>query len=192
MPETKPYHIIFEGSELTGKSYTIHPVWNQIEKENNSGQGIMDGCHWFNTDIGILGTIDGWGLIDKYIEIAQSISHRNIIFEKFHFTNLIYSKEDNFELFQQADQRLADLNFRLVLTTVSPEERIFSDRIRERLVTNKSYQRVVKKPAWYVDTQQNYRQLLKKTNLPAIEIDNTQIPNDNATKILHWLEQNQS
>ena len=50
------HNIIFEGPELVGKSYLMSQIYDYLEPKYNSGGKIMDGCHWFNCDVGIFGT----------------------------------------------------------------------------------------------------------------------------------------
>ena len=52
------HHLIFEGAELSGKSWLISQVYNYLEPKYNQSDFILDGCNWFNCDVGIYGTKD--------------------------------------------------------------------------------------------------------------------------------------
>lgn len=181
------HHLIFEGAELTGKSYLIHQVWNFLEEKYNTGQGIMDGCTWFNADVGLFGSKDGWPLVEGYLNIARTLRHRNLIFEKLHFTQHIYSEMIDEEKFLAADEALADLGFRVVLTTVDNDPYIFEYRLGERLKSNHSYQRIARTPEEYLESQNRYRRLSEKSKLDVLVVNNTQIPNELGKSILGWL-----
>lgn len=45
------HHIIFEGAELVGKSYIMSRIYDFLEEKYNKNRNILDGCHWFNSDI---------------------------------------------------------------------------------------------------------------------------------------------
>ena len=63
------HHLIFEGAELAGKSWIMSQVYNHLQAKYNESKFIMDGCHWFNCDIGIYGTKYGNDVIKNYINI---------------------------------------------------------------------------------------------------------------------------
>jgi len=181
------HHLLFEGAELTGKSFTIYGVWNFLEQKYNSGENTMDGCTWFNADVGVFGSADGPALVDAYMAIARKLAHKNIIFEKLHLTDFIYSGGAHAEAFARAERALQELDFKLVLTEVAPNQALFEKRLKERLVGMPSYARIAKSPEAYINAQEQYRALAKKSCLPRLTVDNTQLPNDNAKCILRWI-----
>lgn len=183
------HKLIFEGAELTGKSYSIYPVWNHLEQRYNSGAKVMDGCTWFNVDIGLFGTDDGWPLITKYLEIAEMLPHRNIIFEKFHLTHYLYSKEKDTRTFHMIDEKLAGLGFIIVVTTVQQDPVLYTQRLSDRLAGNPAYSRIAQTPEWYLTKDTEYLELVKESTLDHLVIDNTIIPNDNYKTILSWLNE---
>lgn len=181
------HKLIVTGAELTGKSYFIYDLWNTLEARYNKTGSVLDGCTWINTDVGLYGTDDGWVLVENMLNLAQSLESRNLIFEKFHYTQFIYENFKNKDRYQKINQALHDLNFRVVLTTVNPDESLISKRIEDRLRGNTSYQRIVKPPAWHIERQYEYRTVIQESGLPYIEIDNTQIPNENYKTVLEWI-----
>lgn len=183
------HKLIFEGAELTGKSFSIYPVWNALEEKYNSGLGIMDGCIWINADVGVFGSENGWRLVEKYVEMAEIFDSQNIIFEKLHLTNHIYTDYSNQKKYEEITQRLNQAGFKIILTTTKPDPNIFSSRINDRLRSNTAYQRIAKPTQWYIDKQQEYISLLDTSPLPSLTIDNTVIPNDNYQSVLSWLHE---
>lgn len=183
------HHLIFEGAELTGKSTTIYGVWNTLEKKYNSGIGVLDGCTWINADIGLFGTKDGWPFIKAYLRLFRSIAHRNIIVEKFHITNYIYTHSTDRRLFKDIEKTLADLHFKIILTTVQPDPNAIRQKLNTRLHDSPSYKRIAHDPLWYTETQEQYLKLITESRLPSITIDNSILPNKNSTKILTWLNE---
>ena len=67
-----PHKIIFEGAELSGKSYLMSQIYKAIEPKYNSGGRILDGCHWFNCDVGLYGTSYGQTVINGYLELIRN------------------------------------------------------------------------------------------------------------------------
>ena len=61
------HHLIFEGAELAGKSWIMSQVYNHLEPKYNSNQGLLDGCHWFNCDVGVFGSEHGRRVIGQYL-----------------------------------------------------------------------------------------------------------------------------
>jgi len=181
-------HLIFEGAELTGKSFTIQGVWNALEQQNNSGQGVMDGCIWFNADVGVYGTKDGWPLIQHYLDIINTLSHKNLIFEKFHLTQHLYTKNSNTQRVEGVENILLEHDFRLIITTVQPQEEKIQQKLDERLKSMPAYQRIARTPKEYLEMQENYLKLVKKSKLPSLILDNTDLPNNNAEKVLKWIK----
>lgn len=70
----KPQHLIFEGVELAGKSFIMSQIYNFLEPTLSSkNKHILDGCHWFNCDVGVFGGPEGKSLIKNYLKIAQDL-----------------------------------------------------------------------------------------------------------------------
>jgi len=71
-----PIHLIFEGAELTGKSFIISQVYDFIEKKYNTNRNILNGCHWFNLDIGIFGSKYASQYIKQYLAILSLLKRK--------------------------------------------------------------------------------------------------------------------
>ena len=39
------HHLIFEGAELSGKSWIMSQIYNYLEPKYNQSKDILDGCH---------------------------------------------------------------------------------------------------------------------------------------------------
>ncbi|PIZ47396.1 hypothetical protein CO180_00340 [candidate division WWE3 bacterium CG_4_9_14_3_um_filter_41_6] len=181
------HNLIVEGIELVGKSYFIHDLWNAIENENNSGQGILDGCIWINTDVGLYGTQDGWQLIDKNVELAKVLTHRNIIFEKLHLTQHLYTQQKQKELFKRYDDILLSLGFKVIVLTIDEDESLIEKRLKERLQSNQSYKRIAKDPSWYLEKQAGLLEIASKTSLPVLKLNSLIIPHTLYKDALDWI-----
>jgi len=175
-----PQHkIIFEGPELSGKSYLMSQLFDFLEPKYNSGSKIMDGCHWFNCDVGIFGTKYGQAVLTKYLEIMGTMSGTNIMIEKFHLTEAVYQKvynQQDFD-FSESDNRLNNLNAKIILTTFDEDEELLKKRLQDRLNHYPHYQRIAQEPADYIRQQQLYLELIKKSQLKYLVINASQLPN---------------
>ncbi|PIR06618.1 MAG: hypothetical protein COV55_03785 [Candidatus Komeilibacteria bacterium CG11_big_fil_rev_8_21_14_0_20_36_20] len=175
-----PQHkIIFEGPELSGKSYLMSQLFDFLEPKYNSGSKIMDGCHWFNCDVGIFGTKYGQAVLTKYLEIMGTMSGTNIMIEKFHLTEAVYQKvynQQDFD-FSESDNRLNNLNAKIILTTFDEDEELLKKRLQDRLNLYPHYQRIAQEPADYIRQQQLYLELIKKSQLKYLVINASQLPN---------------
>ncbi|PIS05219.1 MAG: hypothetical protein COT81_02295 [Candidatus Buchananbacteria bacterium CG10_big_fil_rev_8_21_14_0_10_42_9] len=181
------HHLIFEGSELSGKSFTINGVWDALEKKYNSGVGVMDGCTWFNADVGLYGTRDGWELVNHYLNIAKTLNHRNLIFEKLHLTNFIYTKQKDTAKFKSIEKELKKLGFKVILTTYKNDAKLLKKRLNERLQSTPSYKRIARTPQDYLKSQKEYLKLIEQSSLPYFTVDNSKLPNYHYQRILAWL-----
>lgn len=75
------HHIIFEGAELAGKSWLMSQIYNYLEPKYNSGGYLLDGCHWFNCDVGVYGTKHGRPIIKSYLKIFKELKNSNLLIE---------------------------------------------------------------------------------------------------------------
>jgi len=187
--QLSPHHLIFEGAELTGKSYLISKIYNHFELKYNTGLGLLDGCYWFNCDVGIFGGSYGLPVINKYIEIAEILKQRNIIYEKFHLTNFVNGKLLNTPILNHGDieKKLKKLNFKIIFLKVDEDEQLFQTRIQDRLKLYPHYQRILHKPSWYIQQQRLLLNTLNQSILEHLVVDTTQIPNQVDQEILTWL-----
>lgn len=187
------YHLIFEGAELTGKSYIISQIYDFLEKKYSSKKFpyLLDGCFWINADIGLFGTEKGKTLIKTYLTLAKKLKNNNLIFEKFHLSDQVYSwlyrkKRVNY---QDIEKELYKLNFRIIFLYIDNDIQLLKKRLRERLALYPHYKRIIQKPEAYLQQQEKYEFFLKQTKLPYIKINTSQLPNKKIIKqIIKWLE----
>jgi thymidylate kinase len=186
----KTHHLIFEGCELVGKSYIMAQVYNYLEKKFNQKNKILDGCHWINCDVGVFGGKHGRFFIKKYIEILKELKDENIIFEKFHISEIIYQRmlHDKKVSYKREEQELIKLGVKIIFLRVEPSEELFTARLKDRLALYPHYKRIAKNPDWYIKQQEEYTKEMKKTKLPYLEIDVTKLPTNNWKKIISWLK----
>jgi thymidylate kinase len=188
-----PYHIIFEGAELTGKSFVISQIYNYLEKKYSSIKypHLLDGCFWINADIGVFGSEQGKILIENYLSLAKKLKNNNIIFEKFHLTDQVYSwlyRKKNIN-YKKIERELKRLNFKIIFLYIDSDITLFKKRLTDRISLYPHYKRIKQTPVDYIDQQKKYEYFLKKTNLPYLKINTSQIPNKKIIKqILQWLE----
>lgn len=191
--KTHSYHLIFEGAELTGKSFVISQIYNYLEKKHSSKKYpyLLDGCFWINADIGIFGSAQGKLLIDNYLSLAKKLKNYNIIFEKFHLTDQVYSWLYRKKIinYQKIEQELKRMNFKIIFLYIDPDTNLFKKRLADRISLYPHYNRIKQTPKNYIEQQKKYELFLKKTRLPYLKINTTEIPNKKIIKqILQWLE----
>ena len=49
-------HLIFEGAELSGKSWVMAQIYKRLEPAGATSSDVLNGCYWFNCDLGFFGT----------------------------------------------------------------------------------------------------------------------------------------
>jgi len=176
---TAKHKIIFEGAELTGKSYLMSQAFNDIEPKYNSGGRILDGCHWFNCDVGIFGTNLGETALNKYLDLVEAIAESNVMLEKFHLTQAVYQKIYNGQDFDFSaiEERLKKLGTKIVMVTFDEDEELITKRLADRLKLYPHYSRIVQKPIDYIHQQQVYLELLKQSQLEYLVVNASQLPN---------------
>lgn len=184
-----PHHLIFEGPELVGKSYLMAKIYDFLENKYNQNKVVLDGCHWFNSDVGIFGTSYGKLCIQKYLEILKIMKEKNILFEKFHLADIVYhrlhfKKEINY---QELEKKLKQLGVKIILCTLEKNHHLLRRRIKDRLNLYPHYERILQKPNWYLKQQDEYLKEIKKTILDYLIIDMTQIPGDQEKLVLRWI-----
>lgn len=187
------HHLIFEGAELSGKSWIMSEVYKILEPKYNQQKVVLDGCHWFNCDIGIYGTDRSQFVNDCYVNIFNELEDRNIIVEKFYLSDIIYNrlhlgKELNY---QSLESNLQKLNFKTILCTFPEDEELLKKRIEDRLRLYPHYSRILQTPDWYIKQQREYIKEIKKSRLPYLIIEATQLPDQNiVNQILTWIGEN--
>ncbi|MFW0837403.1 MAG: hypothetical protein ACKKL5_00170 [Candidatus Komeilibacteria bacterium] len=184
------HKLIFEGAELTGKSFIISQVYDYLEKKYNSHPHILNGCHWLNCDIGIFGTISGRQAIEHYVDLLADLPAENMILEKLYWSDKVYQKlYNNKEVnYDKIEERLLSLGARVILTTVQPSEELWAKRLADRLSLYPHYKRIKQTPKQYTRQQEIYQDIARHSKLPSLTIDLTTLPDPEAVDtILHWL-----
>jgi len=185
-----PYHLIFEGAELSGKSWAMSQVYNELEPKYATSQNILDGCYWLNCDLGFFGTELASTLIQNYLAIFQTLSQKNIIVEKFLLSALVYS-----ELYGQGrvdreeiESRLRDMGFKIVLLTFPEDKELVRCRLEDRLRLYPNYGRIAKEPEFYLKQQQLYKKYLLESKLDYLIIEVDKFPDQKiVATIKAWL-----
>ena len=186
------HNIMFEGPELVGKSYLMSQVYDYLEPKYNSGGKIMDGCHWFNCDVGIFGTKFGEVTLMKYLELFEALNDTNVMAEKFHLTEAVYQKlyNDKDFNFSEIEDRLAKINTKIILLIFDEDEELLAKRLKDRLELYPHYSRIAQTPADYIKQQKLYLELIKKSNLDYLIINSSKLPNPALVdKILDFLRE---
>lgn len=185
-----PQHLIFEGAELAGKSWLMSQVYNYLEPKYSQNKNILDGCHWFNCDIGVYGTAHGQKVINNYLNIFEELGDRNLIVEKLHISDRIYNRiYNNLEIdYATEEARLLNLGFKIILITFPEDENIIKKRIQDRLNIYPHYQNILHGPEWYIAQQQKYKEEVKNSKLPFLIVETNVLPDDSlAIKILNFI-----
>ena len=184
-------HLIFEGAELDGKSYLMARIYDFLEMKYNKNRAILDGCHWFNTDVGIFGTEFGKPCIEKFLEILEIMPDKNVLFEKFHLSDIVYNRLHRHQEinYQAVEKKLKKLNAKIIFCTIKEDKNVLQKRIQDRLNLYPHYERMLQNPDWYIRQQEEYKKEIKKTMLPYLEIDMTEIPNKKHLEILRWINE---
>src|SRR5512145_322970 len=73
------HHLIFEGAELSGKSWLMSQIYDRLEPKYNRNKNILDGCHWFNCDVGVYGTEHGKPVIEHFCRIFAELQDKNLL-----------------------------------------------------------------------------------------------------------------
>lgn len=183
-------HLIFEGAELAGKSWLMSQVYNYLEPKYNQNKAILDGCHWFNCDIGIYGTKHGKAVIENYLRIFEELKDRNLIVEKLHISDIVYNRMyNNLEVdYGPVEERLAELDFKIILIAFPRDENLIKERIEDRLKIYPHYKRILHDPLWYVEQQDLYLKEIAKTKLPYLIVEAADLPDTSLVgRVLDWI-----
>lgn len=186
----KPIHLIFEGAELSGKSWLMSQIYNHLEAKYNKNKVILNGCHWFNCDIGVYGTKHGKPVIENYCKILEELKNENIILEKFYISDIVYNRlHRNIEIkYGEVEKFLIKNSFKIILCAFDENEKLLKQRIKDRLNLYPHYERILQEPSWYIGQQREYLKEIKKTRLPYLLIKSDKLPDMNlAAEILNWI-----
>jgi thymidylate kinase len=183
-------HLIFEGAELSGKSWLLAQVYDYLEPKYNRNKKVLDGCHWFNCDIGVYGTKHGKKVIENYLKIFTELKNKNLLVEKLHLSDIVYNRLHNsVEVnYRALEKKLKNLGFKIILITFPEDEDLLRRRIKDRLSLYPHYERILREPKWYIKQQQEYLREIKKSSLPYLIIKTNRLPDKNlVSEILKWL-----
>jgi hypothetical protein len=187
-------HLIFEGAELAGKSWLMSQIYDHLEPKYNQNRVILDGCHWFNCDVGIYGTRHGAPVIRHYLEIFKELKDKNLLVEKLHLSDIVYNRlHFGRELdYGNIETDLAELDFKIILVCFPENETVIKKRIADRLSLYPHYEQILRSPAWYLDQQAEYRQELQKSKLEHLIIETDNLPDSlPVRRILDWIGESQ-
>lgn len=187
-----PHHLIFEGAELAGKSWLMSQVYDFLEPKYNKEKNILDGCHWFNCDVGVYGTKHGQPIIKHYLNIFKELKNKNLLIEKLYLSDKIYNRLHNKKEINYAniEKALKQLNFKIILVTFPEDKKKLKKRIEDRLNLYPHYERILRNPEWYIKQQKEYLKEIKKTKLPYLILNTDKLPDNNLTlKILNWINE---
>src|SRR3989338_9561552 len=125
------HKIIFEGPELAGKSYLMSQIYNYLEPKYNSGGQLLDGCHWFNLDVGIYGSSFGQILLNKFTELMEQLKESHVLLEKFHLSEATYQQIYHDKIFDCVpwEERLKELGAKIILVTFREDEALIKKRL---------------------------------------------------------------
>lgn len=184
------HHLIFEGPELAGKSWIMQEIYNYLEPKYNKSKVRLDGCFWLPSDIGVFGSKHGKSVINSYSEIFEELKDYNYIMEKLHISDIVYNRMHNNEIVEYKDleNKLKELNFKIVLITYPEDEEILQERIKGRLDIYPHYKNILQQNEWYFKQRKEYLEEVKKSGLPYKIFETRQLPDMNIIKgILEWI-----
>jgi len=186
------HKIIFEGPELSGKSWLMSQVYDFLEPKYNSNNKILNGCHWFNCDVGVFGTEYGQKVLLQYLSLLKILASKNVILEKFHLTEAVYQKlyqRKNFN-FKNIEEKLQSLEAKIILILLPENIKLIKARIQDRLNLYPHYQRILQKPEFYLQQQEYYLNFIKKSKLDYLIIETQYLPDTALVKkIIHFLKE---
>jgi hypothetical protein len=186
------HHLIFEGAELSGKSWVMSRIYDFLEPKYNKNKQLLDGCHWFNCDVGIYGTKHGKPVIKNYLKTFEELKEKNLLIEKLHLSDKIYNRLYNKKEINYAaeEKKLKKLNFKIILLTFPENKKNLKKRIAGRLNLYPHYERILRDPEWYIKQQGEYLKEIKKTKLPYLILNTNELPDEKLVKkILSWIEE---
>lgn len=190
MEKKNIHHLIFEGAELAGKSWIMSQIYDHLEPKYNQNKVILDGCHWFNCDVGVYGTKHGKKVISGYLKIFSELKNKNILVEKLYLSDKIYNRlHNNKEIdYTGVETKLKKMDFKLILITFPEDKKLLGERIKDRLNLYPHYERILRDPEWYIRQQREYVKEIKKSKLPCLIIKTKTLPDqDIIKKILKWI-----
>jgi len=184
------HHLIFEGAELSGKSWVMSQIYSFLESKYHQNDNILDGCQWFNCDVGVFGTDRGKRVIKNYVNIFQELQDKNIIVEKLYLADQVYNRLYNKKKisYRRVERKIKKLDFRIILLTFPENIDILEKRLADRINLYPHYKRIAKSAEFYIKQQRLYLKKIKKSKIPYIAIEIAWFPDGTVVpKILEWL-----
>ena len=182
-------HLIFEGPELSGKSWIMSQVYDYLESNCNTGSGRLDGCHWFNCDIGVYGGPEASDFLSKYCEIFQILAKKNLIIEKFYLADKVYRVMNGSAGldYSAIEKKLYQLEAKMIVCLLPNDPNKIAARLEDRIRIYPHYARIAKQPEWYLEQQYHYLGALKNCPVPYLLIETDQLPDNTILpRILNW------
>lgn len=186
-------HLIFEGAELSGKSFIMSQVYDFLEEKYHSDPNRLDGCYWFNCDVGLFGSPLGKRVIKNYYRILKDLAETNVILEKFHITDRVYSRLYRRRRvgYRRLEKRLEKLDYKIIFLTFPEEKELLAKRLEDRLNLYPHYDRIAKDPEFYIKQQRLYRHYLHRSRLDCLEVEIRDFPDEKAVAaILQFIGEN--
>lgn len=184
------HHLIFEGAELSGKSWLMSKVYDYLEPKYNKNKVVLDGCHWFNCDVGVYGTKSGKKIIKHYLEIFQELKNKNLMVEKFHISDIVYNRL-HFQRhinYKEEEKKLKQFDFKIIFVKFPENKKVLKKRIQDRLNLYPHYEKILRNIEWYLTQQKEYEKEIKKTSLSSLIIETNILPDIGLVdKILEWI-----
>jgi len=159
-------------------------IYNALELKYNKSRILLDGCHWFNCDLGIFGGPYGKSFIEKYLSIFKLLDNENILVEKFHLADIVNSRlhfKKNIN-YSAVEKKLKEFNFKIILVLLPEKENLIKKRINDRLNLYPHYKRILHSPGWYLEQQNQYLKEIRMTELPYLILKTNILPDDKLVK----------
>lgn len=188
--KNKPTHLIFEGAELAGKSWLMSQIYDHLEAKYNKNKVVLDGCHWFNCDVGVYGTKHGKPIIQNYCKILEELKNKNLLLEKFYISDIVYNRLHRGKevKYGAVEKFLLKNDFKIVLCAFEENEKLLKKRIKDRLSLYPHYERILREPSWYIKQQKEYLKEIQKAKLPCLVIRGGKFPDFKLVdNILSWV-----
>lgn len=183
-------HLIFEGAELSGKSWVMSQIYQELEAKYAASPNVLDGCYWLNCDLGFFGTGLAPAMVKNYLTIFKTLALKNIIVEKFLLSALVYS-----ELYgaggmdrEEIEKQLREINFKVVLLTFPEDKELLKRRLADRLRLSPHYGRIAKSPEFYIKQQRLYKKYLAESSLDHLILEAAELPDQKLIdRIEEWI-----
>ena len=177
---------------MAGKSWLMSQIYDYLEPKYNQNKVTLDGCHWFNCDVGVYGTDRGKPVIKNYLKIFWQLRDKNLLVEKLQLSDVVYNRlHRNIEVnYLTLEKKLAQMDFKIILITFPNDKKVLEKRIKDRLAIYPHYERILRSPDWYIRQQQTYLQEIKKSRLKYMILETNRLPDEMLVKkILEFIKE---